>query len=449
MNRLRKPLEFVSRTVALIQSIGESLFSRGLWPIGFAVTLGALALPWFDPILSPRFTALNFPVLGAVGEWPRLLSLTGYAIPASGLILIAAIAWLFRWSIVTTAAGCFLLLLGITFYLQIACWQPAWLQLAIDNGNDYQRAYNFEITYNLPNTTSQSPAAGLTEPITSFSNRLMVADAAIDVGWRIFMAGAGWILISGLCLFRSLTRCLMTCAVLGCVAVLVVALQLRPTVAATFSLSDAQRAAAGGDRRAEEALLRRALQQDKFLRLQPDLYLKLGAIKELQDDHRAAEYHLHRAATLARVQRIDEAIEEYRAAIAAAEGPLKLVAKRALNDLAILHGDSFYPQGALATAKQYWMIALEEKPEQLAAYYRIGHALRDLADYTGAIPYFEKTLDLTSQDVLRSSSKLDIGDCYFRLGDIEKARAFYIASQEPNVTVNSRSFKTLTESYYR
>ena len=48
------------------------------WPFGFALVALGLLLPWFDPVTTPRFNALNFPFAHSAYLWPGHFVLFSY-----------------------------------------------------------------------------------------------------------------------------------------------------------------------------------------------------------------------------------------------------------------------------------------------------------------------------------------------------------------------------------
>ncbi len=53
------------------------------WPLGFAVAVFGLLLPWFDPVTTPRFNALKFPFAHSAYLWPHFI-LFSYGTTAIG-----------------------------------------------------------------------------------------------------------------------------------------------------------------------------------------------------------------------------------------------------------------------------------------------------------------------------------------------------------------------------
>ena len=72
-----------------------------------------------------------------------------------------------------------------------------------------------------------------------------------------------------------------------------------------------------------------------------------------------------------------------------------------------------------------------------------------MAAYPAAIKHFEVVFHKTSQINLLSDTASYLGDCYYKLGEVDKARRYYMASRDWDDRLNFRALKTLTESYYK
>jgi len=76
-------------------------------------------------------------------------------------------------------------------------------------------------------------------------------------------------------------------------------------------------------------------------------------------------------------------------------------------------------------------------------------AFSDMADYSTAIKYFELVFHKTSQRCLLADVQNNIGECWYKLGQPDVARKYYMASRKLHDRSDFRALKTLTESYYR
>ena len=141
------------------------------WTFGFALVAIGLLLPWFDPVTTPRFNALNFPFAHSAYLWPGHFAFFSYgaaAIIAAGL---GVIAWRNNKGLAVLCAGMLLLLGAMTFLLQIMSWEPTWLKMALEGGEDFQHCYHLEVAYSIPDAVVRSPARGLFEPVEALAER--------------------------------------------------------------------------------------------------------------------------------------------------------------------------------------------------------------------------------------------------------------------------------------
>ena len=126
---------------------------RNYWPIGFAVLALGLLLPWFDPVTTPRFNGLNFPFAHSAYLWPRHFVFFSYGIAAIVVAGLGVVAWWMNKGLAVFCAGMLLLLGGMTF-LQITSWEPTWLKMALEGGEDFSIAITWKSLIAFPMSSS-------------------------------------------------------------------------------------------------------------------------------------------------------------------------------------------------------------------------------------------------------------------------------------------------------
>jgi hypothetical protein len=66
-----------------------------------------------------------------------------------------------------------------------------------------------------------------------------------------------------------------------------------------------------------------------------------------------------------------------------------------------------------------------------------------------SIDYLRQAMARTKEATLTADLRSTLGDCYFKLGDVETARSYYLSSRAADDRKNFRALKSLTEDYYR
>jgi tetratricopeptide (TPR) repeat protein len=419
------------------------------WPLGFAVVAIGLVFPWFDPVTTPRFNALNFPFAHAAYLWPRHFVFFSYGSAAIVTAVLGFVAWWTRKGVAVFCAGALLLLGGLTFFFQITAWEPTWLKAALDGGQDFQHCYHMEVISSIPNAVVFSPARGLLAPVEALADRFSAGAASVGAGWIIFMFGALWICAAGVQQTDDWSRLRFVLPAVVALAVVVGAVQLwRPIVAERY-LASSQISETRGAFADAEKDVRRAMSVDEWQRVRPTSFVQLGSLYEKMGLANRPEVFFSRAVDLQARGLIPEALFEY--GRAANEGDLQLrrVALIEKARLAARYAGTLYKQGVIGEACRYWLISAEANPEAVNGFFGAARSYHDMADYSVAIKYFEQIFTKTSQPCLIADIANDLGDCWYRLGDSDTARKYYMISRKWHDRVNFRALKTLTESYYR
>ena len=408
-----------------------------------------LLLPWFDPVTTPRFNALNFPFAHPAYLWPGHFVFFSYG---SALIVTAALgfaAWWTEKGLAVFCAGALLLFGGMTFFLQITSWEPTWLKAAVDGGQDFQHCYHVEVVSTIPNAVVFSPARGLLAPVEALADRFSAGVASVGGGWIIFMFGAVWICAAGAHQIKDWARLRFVLLAFAVLAVLAGALQLwRPIVAERY-LASSQISETRGAFTDAEKDVRRAMAIDEWQCLRPASFVQLGALYKKMGLANRPEIFFSRAVDLQARGLIPEALFEYGRAASGNDLQLRRIALTEKAKLASLYASTLYKKGVTGDACRYWRVSIEANPQEINGFFGAARAFHDMADYSVAIKYFEQILTKTSQPCLIADIANDLGDCWYKLGHSDTARKYYMASRKWHDRVNFRALKTLTESYYR
>lgn len=442
-----KPLwQFAERQGLRLAKFSNHYYRVG--EIGFGVVLASLCLHWFNPVTTPAFSALNFPVWGPARLWPHLINPMGYAVPAVLLCIVGYIGWRMRKSWMVVGVSWFLLLLGVSFFLQVTCWEPSWLKASIDGGTDFEKFYSFEVGTDIPHGAVGTPAGDLPVPVSGLLSRIGIGMSSLSSGWWFFIGGGILCLVTGLVYcpdWRRLRFITWFCAL---VTVGAVGIQLSKPIQGEIEVALGVNAANAGDFNRAIKHYRRAIAVDKFNQARPDLYDILGGLYEVTGQKGQPEYHLY-LATKFEATDVPRALFELDQAAGPADPALAEVIRKLASRITLSYGRSLYSQGHVGEALKQLELCVRFTPEMAAPYYVAGTICYENADYEAGIEYFLKGLKKTRQPVLLSVFHSGIGDCYYKLGDIETARSYYMDSRKANDFENFRALKSLTGEYYR
>lgn len=194
---------------------------------------------------------------------------------------------------------------------------------------------------------------------------------------------------------------------------------------------------------------RRAIAVDKWNQLRPDVYEAIGAAFEVTGQKDQPEYHLYRAGQFIAAGKVYNALFELDQAAAQAEQPLADVIRKEKSDTAQDYGRDLYLHGLIGEARKQLELAIAATPERVAGYYLAGVCCYETSDYARAINYLQGAMDRTREATLVADLRSSLGDCYFKLGDVNTARSFYLYSRAADDRKNFRALKSLSEDYFR
>ncbi|PYX92482.1 MAG: hypothetical protein DMG67_06725, partial [Acidobacteria bacterium] len=246
------------------------------WAFGFALVAIGLLFPWFDPVTTPRFNALNFPIAHSAYFWPGHFAFFSYGTAAIIVTGLGFAAWCMKKDLAVFCVGLLLLMGAMTFFLQIISWEPTWLKMALEGGEDFQHCYHLEVAYSIPNIFVRSPARGLLAPVEALSGRFWAGTASLGSGWVCFCAGALWICAAGVSQMKEWTRLKIVLLGFAILVVLLGALQLWRPIAAERLLASAEMKETRGAFPDAAKDVRRAMAIDEWQRLRPACFVQLG-----------------------------------------------------------------------------------------------------------------------------------------------------------------------------
>ncbi len=419
------------------------------WPLGFALVAFGLLLPWFDPVTTPRFNALNFPFAHSAYLWPGHFVFFSYGTAAIVVAALGFAAWWMKKGLAVFCAGSLLLLGGMTFFLQITSWEPTWLKMALEGGEDFQHCYNLEAAYSIPNAVIHSPAGALLLPVEALATRFSAGVASVGAGWVFFAVGAIWICAAGLYQMNDWTQLKLVLPALAVLVGVLAALQLWRPTAAERHLASAEIKEARGALADAARDVRQAMDIDEWQRLQPASFVRLGTLYQKMHLPDRPESLFARAVGFQSRGLIPQALFNYGRAAEGGDPQVRRVALLEKARLAAHYASSLFKAGVIGGACRYWLVSIEAAPDKINGFFGAGRAFRDMADYSSAIKYFELVFRKTSQPNLLADAESELGDCWYRLGDPATARKYYMASRKWADRANFRALKTLTESYYQ
>jgi tetratricopeptide (TPR) repeat protein len=419
------------------------------WALGFALVALSLLFPWFDPVTTPRFNGLNFPFAHSAYFWPGRFAFFSYGTAAVIVAGLGFAAWRMKKGLAVFCAGMLLLLGGMTFFLQVTSWEPTWLKMALEGGEDFQHCYHLEVAYSIPNIVVRSPARGLFEPVEALAERFSAGIASLGSGWVCFCAGAIWICATGLYQMNDWTRLKLVLPAFALLFAVLGALQSWRPIAAERLLASAEMKETRGAFAAAAKDVRRAMAIDEWQRLQPGCFVHLGTLYQKMHSPDRPEILFSRAVVFQSRGLTQEALFYYGQAADGGDPQVRRVALVEKARLASRYAATLYKQGVTGDACRYWLVSIEAAPDKINGFFGAGRAFHDMANYSTAIKYFEPALHKTSQPCLLADIQNDLGDCWYRLGHPDMARNYYIASRKLHDRANYRALKTLTESYYK
>jgi tetratricopeptide (TPR) repeat protein len=137
------------------------------------------------------------------------------------------------------------------------------------------------------------------------------------------------------------------------------------------------------------------------------------------------------------------ALAEYWLAAHEASDPLKALLHKRIAWNYADGGILLYRKGLFGPAIGYWEQALAVDAAQVQAVYFLARAYFDQSRYERSVAMSRLLLSRSQNRLLNANLQFNIGDCYWRLRDYDKARLAYEASMRLDTYGNFRVYKSL------
>jgi len=416
----------------------------------FGALLAFLALfaGWFDPATTPRLSAWQIGI-GQEPEIPgafQLFSFGTVGLILCGLIVFAA--WRpHRTGLILASAT--LLFLGLDCFLQIAVIRPEWIEEAKNGATDFRYTMGFANSYSIPEAYSVAPNDGILLTDGALPDRFAATYSCLNYGWYGFLLG-GLLSLGAAFSFvgqeEYLLRPLWLWALL-CLVIL--AGQLTGPLAGEYYLWNGDLAAARDDIGQAEREYRHAIALDGWYRVRPELYLKIGALRQSHGDNLSAEARFFLGEDL--ISRGSYELGMYWLDLARiTDGPdLARQVSCEIAKLSLIQGNRYYKLGSLGAAMDEWRRSIQAQPRQVAPYYMLGMTSMDLASPDQARKWLLRAQSYSTLPVVGSLCWAAIGDTYYKSGELDKARTCYFKSTQAYSELNYRALKSLIDDYFK
>jgi membrane-associated protein len=441
------PLQLVINVTVWFAGIGERVLMWSLrhWVLFVAPPCVGLVLltKWIAFTLSKRIIGLDLPLFGVV---PQRLhhTLISYGAGAGVLILLAALIYSRRGWRMLAWVGALMLLVALFAVLQVAFLRASLLYDLLGEEAQAKIAGQFNHYYlPLNSGTEESNVLGLAGlPTETVWYRLLSACYFMGFGWYVTVIGGLCAFFCGL--YRAPgwgSRAFIFVGACGS-AVLVTGLCSAGPLLAHVAAVQAQEAESRGDRAAAIQKYREAIRLDDWYAIQPDLYLRIGAIDFAAGRLNTVEYGMYRAELLLGENNFPAAIGEYQKLTGMAGAPQELI-KRQIYEIWTNYGLRLYADGAIGSAITAWQNVLALDPDHWLAISCLSTAYFNSGRYQESIDLIERLLQEVADPGLRADLNSNLGDAYTRLGEYEKAKLAYRVSYTLDNILNWRALMSL------
>jgi tetratricopeptide (TPR) repeat protein len=282
--------------------------------------------------------------------------------------------------------------------------------------------------------------AGL--PTETVWYRFLSAWYFMGFGWYVTVIGGLSLFLCGICRASSArSRGLISVATIGAVALLTIVCSARPLLAHVAAVQ-AQEAESKGDSNRAIQKYREAIRLDRWYAIQPDLYLRIGAIDFAAGRLNTVEYGIYHAELLLAENNFPAAIGEYQRLDGIAGAPAELIKRRTF-EIWTNYGLRLYADGAIGSAVTAWQSVLALDPNRWLAISCLSTAYFNTGRYQESIELIERLLKEVADPGLRADLNSNLGDAYTKLGDYEKAKLAYRVSYTLDNILNWRALMSL------
>jgi tetratricopeptide (TPR) repeat protein len=396
---------------------------RGLTALGILCLVLSAWLIWIKP-----------PISG--GANPSL----SFGWPAAVLGGIAAIAWLRRSGCIMAVCGIAGLGLASFSLLFLSFIDPALWDLVEENAQAAS-IINFSHRF-LPGNFGIQPTFRLDLDTGTPQGRLATAWYFMSWGWIASLMG-GLFLLSACSLTPNKRLSIQWVSLTAALIFGAQAVMVGHSLAAQYLQALGDRSLALG--RYAEAARRHEMAQ----RWSPQLASSLQAHLRLGEAYYRLDMMTHPNVRLYRGQRYAEegnykaALGEYLLGADEAQEPLKTVYHKRIAWTYADGGILLYRKGLYGPASGYWEQSLAFDATQIQTAYFLARAYFEQSRYEQSIVVSQSLLTRSRNRLLNANVQSNIGDCYWQLGDADRARLAYEASIRLDSYGNFRIFKSL------
>jgi len=424
---------------------------NGFILLGIALAFLSLFGGWFDPATSPRLSAFQIGLCQETSLPAAPFNLISFGTVGSLFCLLAWLSVRRKNSRMLALAALALFFLGIDCVIQVAISQPLWLETGLRGTNDFQNIMSFANQYSIDTGYDAVPDNGVsvTPSTTNLLDRLVAAYDCLSYGWLWFTVAAGVCLFSSFWVTADRGPLFSSLGAVYLLLGLIILAQIILPVIGQYDLWIGDRAAVADDLPRAERDYRQAIALDEWYRLQPTAYLKIGALHSSEGDHASPAARLYDGINLIDRKFYLEGMDQLTQASTADDRVLAALVRRKIADLSLTQALSFYSKGAQGEACLELKRALQNDPRQVAACYMLGKANADGSTMDQALDWYLKAQQRTNLPVLRAVCLSAMGDCYYKMGQVAKARDYYLESFKVDKNTNYRAAKSLIDDYYQ
>jgi membrane-associated protein len=441
------PFRLVINVAVWFAGIGERILMWCLRRWAYFVALACVGVvlltKWIAFTLSKRIIGLDLPVLG-VARHISHHTLISYGVCAAVLFLVAALTYSRKAWRTLACIGAVMLLLALFAVLQVAFLRCSLLNQLLDEETQAKIAGQFNHYYlPLNSGIEESNVLGLAGlPSETVWYRLLAAWYFMGFGWYVMVLGGLCVFFCGLLRapgWRS--RAFVFAGTCCGVALLTGLCSVRPLLAHVAAVQ-AQEAESRGDRVGAIQKYREAIRLDEWYAIQPDLYLRIGAIDFASGRLNTVEYGMYRAQLLLAENNFPGAIGEYQKLNGVPGAPAELI-KRTMSEIWTTYGLRLYADGAIGSAIIAWQNVMALDPNNWLAISCLSTAYFNTGRYLESVELIERLLKDVADPGLRADLNSNLGDAYTRLGEYEKAKLAYRVSYAVDNILNWRALMSL------
>jgi tetratricopeptide (TPR) repeat protein len=328
--------------------------------------------------------------------------------------------------------------LGGACVVYLAWLDPAFWRLAEENAQ-YSSAMDFAFKY-LPGNYGIEPLFAAVLPTETVADRLTAAVYFMGRGWWAAIAASALLVIVGAALARRLPTAPAVALVLG---LLGVSLGVASALVGELMVERAEGSMTAGRHADAIAQYERARWLDPQLTRSERIELRLGEAHVALGDVTRADARFYLGVADIRRADIDAGLAKLRLAIDNADARLKPLVERRTAWEHSRAGIAAYGKGLPGTAAGWWERALTFDRDHLPAVYFLTRAYFDQGRYRESADVATVLLARSRSKLLNAQIQMNLGDAYWKLGDLRAARTAYEAAVKLDTFENYRILKAL------